>query len=128
MDLYIGQGLPHQVELVVARPYLFALFLAGTRVFLLDDLGIVFEDVGQPSWREDFFPEVVGLETVRVRWIPCASVIAPVEGQKPRTFTLEFGTHAHLAVINSEMHGTAPKLEQPLAGIAVALVLHNRIL
>jgi hypothetical protein len=44
---YIGQGLPHYAELMVARPYLFAFLLAGARVPLFDDLGLVLQDVGQ---------------------------------------------------------------------------------
>src|SRR5260370_1101691 len=74
----IGRGLPHHAELVVSRPDLSALLLTGARVPLFDDLGVVLEDVGQPSRREHLFPEVVGLEAVRVGWIPGAIVPALV--------------------------------------------------
>ena len=45
----IGQQLAHDVELVIAREDLLALLLAGLRVLLLDDLGVVLEDVGQAA-------------------------------------------------------------------------------
>ena len=44
----VGQELAHHVELVVAREDLRPLLLAGLLVLLLDDLGVVLEDVGQP--------------------------------------------------------------------------------
>ena len=43
----VGQELAHHVELVVARPDLHRLLLAGLLVLRLDDLGVVLEDVGQ---------------------------------------------------------------------------------
>ena len=43
----VGQQLAHHVELVVAREDLRLLLLAGLLVLLLDDLGVVLEDVGQ---------------------------------------------------------------------------------
>ena len=45
--LRVGQEPAHDVELVVARPDLDRLLLAGLRVLRLDDLGVVLEDVGQ---------------------------------------------------------------------------------
>ena len=62
----VGQELSHHVELVVAREDLHcASSSPGLLVLLLDDLGVVLEDVGQPCRREDALPEVVGLEAVR---------------------------------------------------------------
>ena len=52
--------------------------------FVLDDLGVVLEDVGQAVAGEDALPEVVGLEPVRVRRIAGAVVPALVERQEPR--------------------------------------------
>ena len=74
---HVRQRLPHHAELVVARPYLLALLLAGARVLLLDDLRVVFEDVGQPRRGQHLFPEVVGLEAVRVGRIARAVVDSP---------------------------------------------------
>ena len=45
--LRVGEQLAHDVELVVAREDLLRRLLAGLRVLLLDDLGVVLEDVGQ---------------------------------------------------------------------------------
>ena len=47
--LRIGEGLPHDVKLVIARPDLAALLLAGRGIPFLDDLGVVFENAGEPS-------------------------------------------------------------------------------
>src|SRR5690606_39654872 len=54
------------------------------RVFLHDELSVVFEDVGHAVAREDFPPQVVGLEPVRIGRIARAIVPALVERQKPR--------------------------------------------
>jgi hypothetical protein len=64
-----GEQPPHHVKLVIAREHLFALQLARLRVLAFNDLGIVFEDVGQPQRREDASPQVVRLEAGRIRRI-----------------------------------------------------------
>ena len=125
---HVGQRLPHHAELVVARPHLLALLLAGARVLLLDDLRVVLEDVGQPRRGEHLFPEVVGLEAVRVGRVARAVVVALVEGQEPRALARKLGAHPHLAVVHREVHHAAAELEQPLARVAVALVLLDGIL
>src|SRR3989442_15982388 len=86
---HIGQGLPHDAKLVVARPYLAALLPAASRVLFLDDLRIVLEDVCQSRRGEQRLPEVVRLEAVRVNRIARAVVVALVEGQEPRGLALE---------------------------------------
>jgi hypothetical protein len=125
---HVGQRLPHHAELVVARPHLLALLLAGARVLLLDDLRVVLEDVGQPRRREHLFPQVVGLEAVRVGRVARAVVVALVEGQEPRALAAQLGAHPHLAVVHREVHHAAAELEQPLARVAVALVLLDGVL
>ena len=83
VSTYIGEGRPHYAELVVARPHLFALLLAGARVSLLDDLRLVLDDVGQPCWCEHLFPEIVSLETIWIGWVAGAAVVALVEREEP---------------------------------------------
>ncbi|GEM_PF-2160573 len=53
-------------QLVITRKNLLALFLAGLCVFLFDNLGIVFENVGEARRGEQGFPQVIGLHAV---WI-----------------------------------------------------------
>ena len=128
VGLHIGQGLPHHAELVVARPDLAALPLAGARVLLLHDLGVVLQDVRQPGGGEHLAPEVVGLEAVGVGRVARAVVVALVEGQEPGAGTGQLGTHAHLAIVHGEVDDAAAELEEPLAGVAVAPVLLHGVI
>lgn len=125
---HIGQRLPHHTELVVARPHLPALLLAGARVLLRDDLRVVLEDVGQPRRGEHLFPQVVRLEAMRIGRVARAVVVALVEGQEPRALARKLGAHLHRAVVHREVHHAAAKLEQPLARVAVVLVLLDGVL
>ena len=43
----VGEQLPNHIELMEARPNLHRLLLAGLFVLGFDDLGVVFQDVGQ---------------------------------------------------------------------------------
>jgi hypothetical protein len=47
----MGQQPPDDIELVVPRKDLIAFHPAGLRVLPLDDLRVVFEDVGEPVGR-----------------------------------------------------------------------------
>ena len=113
---------------MIARENLRALLLARPRVFDLDDLGVVLQDVGQARWREHRLPEVVGLQAVGVRWVAGTIVVADVEWQEPRGLAFQLSAHAHLGVVHGEVHHTAAELEQPLARVAVAPVLLDRVL
>ena len=66
----VGEQLAHDVELMVTRENLVPLLLAGLVVLLLDDLGVVLQDVRQPSGREDSLPEIIGLEPF-AGWADC---------------------------------------------------------
>ena len=122
----IGQKLAHHVNLVVAREYL-ALLLPPLVVLLLHDLCIVLDDVRQAAPRQALFPQVGGLEALRVRRIPRAVIEPLVEGEEPGILALEMRTHPHLLVVHGEMHHATPELEQQLLRIAVALVLLDRV-
>src|ERR1700730_16810142 len=104
MGAHIHQRLPNHAELVVARPHLLALLLAGTRIPLLDNLRVVFEDVGHTRWGENLFPEIVGLEAMWVGRVASAVVVTLIEGQEPRTLSRKLGAHLHLAVVHCEVH------------------------
>ncbi len=128
VGVHIGQRLPHHAKLVVARPHLPAVLPAAARILLLDDLRVVLKDVCQARRREHLFPEVVSLEAVRIGRVAGAVVVSLVEGQEPRALAAQLGAHAHLAVVYREMHHAAAELEQPLARVAVALVLLDGVL
>ena len=109
-------------------PNLVPLDSSGLLVLRRDDLGIVLDDVGETVAREHLLPQVVGLQPVRVRWIPRAVIPAPVEGEEPRRLAFQVGTEAHLVVVDREMYDAASELEQFLTRVAVALVLLDRVL
>jgi hypothetical protein len=77
---HIREQCPNRGELVIAGKNLNALLPAGLRVLLLDDLRVVFDEVGEARRGEDLFPKVVGLEALRIRRISGAVVSSPVEG------------------------------------------------
>ena len=123
----VGQQPAHHVELLVARPNLCPLFLAGLLVLHLHHLGVVLQDVGQALASQHVSPQVVGLEAARVGRIAGAVVPAPVERQEPGRLPLEVGAEAHVALVHREVGHAAAELEQLLAGVAVILVLPHRI-
>ena len=123
-----GQELPHHIELVVARPDLHLLLLARLLILDLDDLGVALQDVGQPVAGENLFPEVIGLEAIRVGRVAGAVVPALVEGPEPRGLALEVCAVLHLVVVHREVRHRAAELEELLAGVAVALVLLHGVL
>ena len=124
----VGQQSAHNVQLVVAGPYLLAPLASRLVVLRLHDLSVVLDDVGEPGAGEDLLPQVVGLETVGVRRIALAIVPPLVEGQEPRFLPLEVGAELYLVVIYGEVGQAPAKLEEFLPGVAVALVLLNRVL
>src|SRR5216683_6236126 len=107
----IGEQVAYHIELVVAGKDLLAPDLAGLSVLLLDDLGVVLQDVGQALRSKNFFPEVIGFEPVGIRWITCPVVPAFVEGQEPRTLASQTGTEPYLVIIDREVGHAPPELE-----------------
>src|SRR6266568_9139992 len=87
--LNIGQGLSYNIKLMVARPNLVSLLLAGLWILLFNDLRIVLQNVGQSCRSEHFFPEVIGLETRWVGRIARTVVETFVEWKKPGCFSFE---------------------------------------
>ena len=119
----VGEQVPHRVDLVVARPDLGLLPLAGLLVLRLHDLGVVLEDIGQALAGQHLAPQVVGLEPVGVGRVARAVVPAAVEGQEPRCLALEVRAEANVVFVDREVRDAAAELEELLAGVAVFLVL-----
>lgn len=124
----VGQQPADHVELVEARPDLHGLLSAGLLILGPDDLGVVLQDVRQPVAGQDALPQVVGLEPGRVGGVARPVAPAQVEGQEPRGLALEVRAEAHLVFVHGEVHHAAPELEEPLARVAVALVLLDGVL
>src|SRR6266536_4963467 len=126
--LAVVEKLADDIKLVIAREDLLARLLAGLRVLLHHDLCVVFQDVRQAGWRKDALPQVVGLETLGIRRIAGAVLVALVKRQEPRGLALQLSAEAHYLVIHREVHHAAAELKQQLTRVAVALVLLNRVL
>ena len=93
-----------------------------------DLLGVVLDDVCEAGRCQDFLPEVVGLEAIRVDGVAGAVVVAAlVEGQKDEGFAGEFGAELCLLLVDGEMDCAATDLEQVLTGVAALPVLLDRI-
>ncbi len=122
----VGEELADDVELVVAGEDQ-ELLLSPLVVGFDDDLGVVFEDVGEAAAGEDLRPEVVGFEAIGVGRVAGAVVPALVEGEEPGVVAAEVGAEADLLVVDGEVDGAALVLEEELAGVAVALVLADGV-
>ena len=127
LRLHVGEKFSDDVELVVAREDLARGFLAGARVFGDDDLGVVLDDVGQARRSEGLPPQVVGLQSVRVGRVAGAVVPALVEGEEPGLLALEVRAEPDLLVIKREVGDASAELEEQVPRVAVALVLHYRV-
>ncbi len=115
------EELPHDIELMVARENLLLRDLPGFLVLLLDDLGVVLDDVGEPDLGENFLPKVIGLQAIRVRWIPRPVVPSLVERQEP--FALKVGAKPDFGIVDGEMRHAAAKLEDAARADRDPLVL-----
>src|SRR5690554_4287569 len=108
---------------MVAGEDLSTLLSPGLFVLLLDELGVVLEDVRQAGRRENLLPQKTRLHPGRVRRI-AGSIVPPlVEGEKPGALPLEVGAEAHLVIVHGEMDHAAAELEQEFARVPVPLVL-----
>src|SRR5689334_10965031 len=79
----IGQELADDIELVIAGKDLSPLFLPCPFIGFFDDLRVVLENVRQILRTQYLAPEVIGLDSMRIRWIACTVVPPLVEGKKP---------------------------------------------
>jgi len=65
---------------------------------------------------------------MRVRRVARTVIPALVERQEPGRLALQVAAHPHFVVVHRKMDDAAAELEQQLLGIAVALVLLDRVL
>lgn len=124
----VDEEFPDYVELVITWEDLFPLLSAGFPVFLLDDLCVVLQDIGQALTGEDVSPEEVGFEPVGIRRVAGTVVVAQVEGEEPRRLSLEVSAEPHLMLVHGEVRDAATELEEFLPRVAVALVLLDCVL
>jgi hypothetical protein len=125
--LGIGEQPVDHVQLVVPRPDLNGLLLAGPVVFRFDNLRVVLENVGQPIPGEQAFPEVIGLQAIGVRRVAGAVVPTLIEGQEPGALPLEMCAEADLVVVHAEVDDASPELEELLPRVTVPFVLFNSV-
>ena len=104
---HVGEDGLHAVELVVAREYLLDGLLAGVRVDVHHDLGVVLDDAGELALGEDVLPEVVGHEPVGVGRVPRSVVVALVEGKEPAVLLGELRAELDCRVVNGEVDHAA---------------------
>ena len=123
----VGKKFAHGIELVVTRPDLHPFCLTGLLIPGRNNLGVVFQDVGEASSSQHLPPQVVGLETVRVWRVAGAVVRAAVERQKPRGLASQVRAELDLVLVHGEVGHTAAELEQFLTRIAVLLVLPDGV-
>ena len=124
----VGEERAHHVELVVTRPDLGPGFAAGFLVLRGEDPCVVFQDVGQAFTGENLPPQVIGFETIGIRWIARAVVPPLVEGQKPGRLAPQVRAEFHLVFIDGEVDHAPAQLEELLAPrITVASILLHRV-
>ena len=118
----IGKQIAHHFQLMIAREKQGFLF-EWSIFFFTDQLGKVFDDVGQTLTGENFLPQVIALVSIRIGRIPLAVIISLIEWQKIGTFTRQSGSHKDFIGINSKMNQTSTELEQDFVGITVFPIL-----
>ena len=123
----IAEEVSHHVDLVVTGPDLLPRLPPCPVVATLHQLGVVLDDIGQALARQHLAPQVVGLQSVRVRRIAGAVVPAPVEWQKPGRLAGEPGAEAHLGLVHGEMRDAPTEFEELLARVSVPPVLLDRV-
>ncbi len=111
-----------------ARENLNRFFPPGLLVLYLDDLHIIFENVGQAVRREQTLPEIVRLQSIRIRRIAPAIIPALIKRQEPRRLALELRAEHHLLLVQCEVDDAAPEREEFFSRIAVAPILLDRVL
>ena len=112
---------------MIAGEYLLVALRTGILVGFLDDLRIVFDDIGKLILGENLLPEIVSLYPVRIGRIARAVTVALVEGQKPALIPFKLRAHPDLIVIHGKMHHAALEAKQQLRRATVGPVLLDSI-
>lgn len=123
----VGEEVADDGELVIPGEYLGSFGFFGVRVFGFEDLCVVFDDVGEFWFGEDVFPEVVGFDAVRVRGVSGAVVIAFVEGEELRCFSIDLGTHVDFVVVYGEVDDGPSEVKEEFTGVTVVPILVDGI-
>ena len=123
----VGQEPAHHFELLVPGPDLDLLRPPRLRVPGRHHLGVVLQNVGEALPGENFAPQVLRPEPVRVGRIPGPAPPAAVEGQEPRRLAPEMGAELDLVLVDREVRHAAPEPEERLARIAVLPVLPDGV-
>ena len=127
VSLDIRQQPPDHIQLVIARPNLLASLPARLVVNFLHVLRVVLNDLDQSIRGQHFAPQIVRLQSIRVRRIARAIIPAFVERQEPRRFSLQLRAKLDLVLIQREMHQTSPQRKQRFPRITGLLVLLHRV-
>ena len=128
LRLRVSEQPSNDIKLMKTREELLPLPLPRLGVRPNDNLRIVLDDVSQSQGRQDVLPQIIRLQPIRVGGIAGAIIPTFVKRQKPGGLALEMGAELNLRVINGEMNHAAAEFEQLLTGVAVALILLDRIL
>ena len=115
----VVEDLPHYVELMVTGEEECLCFL----ILALCHFCEVLNDISQTLTGQDFFPQIGGLVTIRIRRITFAEVVAFVEGEEIRLVFGQARCHIDFVGIHGEVNEAAGKLQQRFFGVAVFAVL-----
>ncbi len=127
LRLRVRQQPAHHVQLMKPRPDLPPLLPAAPGVLRFNQLRVILQNLRQPRPRQNPPPQVIRLQSVRIRRIARAIVPALVKRQKPRGFPPQMRAKINRVIVHRKMRHAPPELEQPLARFAVAFVLLDGI-
>lgn len=119
----MGEKVADNGELVVSGEYLSPFGFSCVRVFGFEDLCVVFDDVSEFWFGEDVFPEVICFDAVGIGRVSGAVIMAFVEGEKLRCFSVDPGTHVDFVVVYGEVDDSPSEVKEEFARVAVVLIL-----
>ena len=126
--LYILKKFCNHRQLMVTRKHLLILLLFGFRIYFLNNLRIIFNNIGKPVLSKDILPQVIRHDAIGIGRITCTIVVSLIKRQEPGILTFQFRAELHSGIIQGEVYHTPFKLEQQFLGIAVCLILIDRII
>src|SRR5689334_19391822 len=107
----VGQQLLNQVQLMIARKYLFFTLPARPLVLRFDHLCVVLNDLREAPASKHIAPEVVCLQPIGVRRIPRTVVEPLIEGEKPRRLALKMRAETNLLVVHGKVNEASAELK-----------------
>ena len=125
----IGQQFANHRQLMITwENHGFADNLVRLSIDFLDHLRIILQNIRQRFLGQNLFPEIIGLDAIRIGRIACTVIVPLVEWQKPGRLTAQPCTHFHLVVIDRKMYCTSLEVKDQLLRVAVVHVLIDRII